>query len=113
MKKWFLVLLTILLPVFAVSANAASVNPAELFRFVTPSKPASAPPADEKVAGPEFPANPISPYREDFYTWAVGNGGSAGQELPTPPSAVPLPAGVWLFGSAVLALVGVSRRKRH
>ncbi len=29
----------------------------------------------------------------------------------TPPSAVPVPAAVWLFGSGLLGLVGVARRK--
>jgi hypothetical protein len=31
---------------------------------------------------------------------------------PTPPPAVPLPAAVWLFGSAILALITIARRNR-
>jgi hypothetical protein len=36
----------------------------------------------------------------------TGNGGT------TPPPPVPLPAAVWLFGSGLLGLVGVSRRRK-
>ena len=32
--------------------------------------------------------------------------------LVEPPSAVPVPAAVWLFGSGLLGLVGVARRKK-
>ncbi|HAC33418.1 MAG TPA: hypothetical protein DCF45_02750, partial [Gammaproteobacteria bacterium] len=43
-------------------------------------------------------------------TWLLD---SAGQLTYTAPvSQVPLPAGVWLFGSALAGLVGVSRRRR-
>ena len=38
-----------------------------------------------------------------FYAWAVFTGDV---------SAVPVPAAVWLFGSGLLALVGVARRRR-
>jgi len=34
----------------------------------------------------------------------------AGADLPPP--AVPVPAAVWLFGSGLLGLVGVARRKK-
>jgi len=34
------------------------------------------------------------------------------QMLIEPPSAVPVPAAVWLFGSGLLGLVGVARRKK-
>ncbi|MEW6330743.1 MAG: VPLPA-CTERM sorting domain-containing protein [Pseudomonadota bacterium] len=38
----------------------------------------------------------------------------AGSQLPPPnPSAVPVPAAVWLFGSGLLGLVGFARRKRR
>lgn len=30
-----------------------------------------------------------------------------------PPAAIPLPAAVWLFGSGLLGLAGVARRRRH
>ena len=32
--------------------------------------------------------------------------------LVEPPSAVPIPAAAWLFGSAILGLLGVARRKK-
>lgn len=37
---------------------------------------------------------------------------ATGSEVPPPPSAVPVPAAVWLFGSGLLGLVGVARRKQ-
>jgi hypothetical protein len=36
----------------------------------------------------------------------------AGNAAPPPPPAVPLPAAVWLFGSGLMGLVGVSRRRK-
>ena len=30
----------------------------------------------------------------------------------TPPSAVPVPAAVWLFGTALIGFVGMSRRRK-
>jgi hypothetical protein len=46
-------------------------------------------------------------------TWGftVGDGDAAG-EPPPPPAAVPVPAAVWLFGSGLLGLVGMARRKK-
>jgi len=38
-----------------------------------------------------------------FYAWAVHDGNV---------SAVPVPAAVWLFGSGLLGLVGIARRKK-
>ena len=32
--------------------------------------------------------------------------------LVEPPSAVPIPAAAWLFGSAILGLLGIARRKK-
>jgi hypothetical protein len=32
--------------------------------------------------------------------------------VPTPPTVVPVPAAVWLFGSGLLGLVGIARRKK-
>lgn len=41
-----------------------------------------------------------------------GGGGSGGGPIfVPPPSAVPIPAAVWLFGSGLLGLIGVSRRR--
>ena len=34
-----------------------------------------------------------------------------GNSVPATPSAVPLPAAVWLFGSGLLGLIGIARRK--
>ena len=33
-------------------------------------------------------------------------------ELVVPPSAVPVPAAVWLFGSGLIGLIGIARRKK-
>jgi len=41
----------------------------------------------------------------------VVNSVLAGAQVSTKVSAVPVPAAVWLFGSALMGLVGVSRRK--
>jgi hypothetical protein len=40
----------------------------------------------------------------NYYGWAV-HSGNAG--------AVPLPAAVWLFGSGLLGLIGVGRKRRR
>ncbi|WP_297293005.1 PEP-CTERM sorting domain-containing protein, partial [Oceanicoccus sp.] len=40
----------------------------------------------------------------EYYAWAVRSGDV---------SAVPVPAAVWLFGSGLVGLIGVSRRKRR
>jgi hypothetical protein len=41
----------------------------------------------------------------DYYAWAVRDGDVAGM------SAVPIPAAFWLFGSGLLGLIGVARRR--
>ncbi|MGB5298098.1 MAG: VPLPA-CTERM sorting domain-containing protein [Thiogranum sp.] len=38
---------------------------------------------------------------DDFYSWAVHAG-----------NVVPVPAAAWLFGSGLLGLVGIARRKK-
>ena len=43
----------------------------------------------------------------EFYTWAVHDG-----EIGVQISAVPVPAAVWLFGSGLIGLIGVARRKK-
>jgi hypothetical protein len=35
-----------------------------------------------------------------------------GAAIPVPPAAIPVPAAVWLFGSGLLGLVGIARRKK-
>jgi len=40
---------------------------------------------------------------QGYYAWAVYSGDV---------SAVPVPAAVWLFGSGLMGLVGLDRRKR-
>ena len=46
------------------------------------------------------------------YAWAVQSGDAGLGWSSSPPSAVPVPAAVWLFGSGLLGLIGVARRKR-
>ena len=41
-----------------------------------------------------------------FYAWAVYDGDIAA------PSAVPVPAAVWLFGSGLVGLIGIARRRK-
>lgn len=118
MKTWLLVLCTVLAPVVSLSANAASVNPAEMFLFVkTPTPAAPALPGSNSVAGPEFPANGLSQQRDYFRNWVIAQverRGPVTQAPPevVPPAAVPLPAAAWLFGSALVALAGIARRRR-
>ena len=45
------------------------------------------------------------------YEWAWGSGASA-DLFTLNVSAVPIPAAVWLFGSGLLGLIGVARRKK-
>ncbi|MHB8621747.1 MAG: VPLPA-CTERM sorting domain-containing protein [Sulfuricaulis sp.] len=44
--------------------------------------------------------------------WSLASNGTATYTIPGAVSAVPIPAAVWLFGSGLLGLVGISRRKR-
>jgi len=44
-------------------------------------------------------------------TWTLASNGAATYAIPGV-SAVPIPAAVWLFGSGLLGLVGIARRKR-
>jgi hypothetical protein len=37
---------------------------------------------------------------------------STGETIPVNPVVVPIPSAVWLFGSGLLGLVGISRRKK-
>jgi hypothetical protein len=46
---------------------------------------------------------------QGFSTWTLNSNGSL---VYAAPSAVPVPAAVWLFGSGLLGLVGISRRKK-
>lgn len=121
MKQWFLVLFTAALPFFTMSASAATVFPPELFRFITSSQPSEpepeAPNDNINVAGPEFPNNGISPYRQRLLEILAGqrtNGGSSEDPaiIVSPPAAVPLPAAGWLMDTALIALAGIARRKR-
>ena len=56
---------------------------------------------------------------DPFFAWAVRNGdvglppGDPGIDPPPPTSEVPLPAAAWLFGSALIGLIGVARRRKH
>lgn len=119
-KKWLLVLCTALVSVVSLSANAASVNPPEMFLFVKSATPGNAGPGPAGgyvVAGPQFPDSGLSQQREFFRNWVIAQTErreSVNQAPPAvvPPAAVPLPAAAWLFGSALLALAGVARRGR-
>ncbi len=44
--------------------------------------------------------------------WTLAANGTLTYAAPTVVSAVPVPAAVWLFGSGLLGLVGISRRKK-
>jgi hypothetical protein len=118
MKKWLLVLCTTLVPIVSISANAASVHPTDMFAFVKSSTRGNAGPAQgSAVAGPQFPANGLNQQREFFRNWVISQVERRGPVTqvppePVPPSAVPLPAAAWLFGSALVALAGIARRKR-
>ena len=66
-----------------------------------------APPRDENVAFIftfyDGITNITPSFISDNYRWAVFEGNV---------SAVPIPAAVWLFGSGLLGLVGVARRRK-
>jgi hypothetical protein len=49
---------------------------------------------------------------EGFATWTLNADSSFVYMAPDAVSAVPVPAAVWLFGSGLLGLVGISRRKK-
>jgi hypothetical protein len=49
---------------------------------------------------------------EGFATWTLNTDSSFAYMAPNAVSAVPVPAAVWLFGSGLLGLVGISRRKK-
>lgn len=119
MKKWLLVLCTALVPAVSLSAKAASVSPTDMFKSAHTATTAAGawPAATSRVAGPEFPANGLSQQRDYFRNWVIAQverRGPVTQAPPTvvPPAAVPLPAAAWLFGSALLALAGIARRRR-
>jgi hypothetical protein len=57
------------------------------------------------VGGDALPP-PIGPN-----SWVIGFGSDAPQLAAVDLTAVPVPAAVWLFGSGLLGLVGVARRK--
>ena len=44
--------------------------------------------------------------------WTLATNGTLTYAAPTEVSAVPVPAAVWLFGSGLMGLVGISRRKK-
>lgn len=44
-------------------------------------------------------------------TWNLASNGTLTYDIDGAPAAVPLPAAVWLFGSGLLGLVGIGRRK--
>jgi hypothetical protein len=55
-----------------------------------------------------------APGRHNIYNIIFDNGAvlSIDAVASNPPSEIPVPAAVWLFGSGLLGLVGVARRKK-
>lgn len=47
-------------------------------------------------------------YNNNYYAWAVHSG-----DVGTAVATVPVPAAVWLFGTGLLGLLGLGRRRRH
>ena len=60
--------------------------------------------------GAAWTAFDSTPYTELFNITVNGVADSGGT---TPPPAVPVPAAVWLFGSGLVGLVGVARRRKR
>ena len=62
--------------------------------------------------GPSASVGPLSMSETDVTVFTVAGDNTIGDMTWTiTPSAVPVPAAAWLFGSAILGLVGVGRRK--
>lgn len=59
------------------------------------------------VYGPEFVEN----YDSSLYQYRTSSNGAYGSYL-VRTSVVPIPAAIWLFGSGLLGLVGIARRKK-
>lgn len=49
---------------------------------------------------------------DSSYRWAFTDSDGVNGDTNIPPSTVPVPAAVWLFGSGLLGLVGMARRKK-
>lgn len=45
-------------------------------------------------------------------TWTLGSNGTLSYDVAAVPAGVPLPAAAWLFGSGLLGIVGISRRRK-
>ena len=60
------------------------------------------------IAGHTFSSLGLSP---GVYEWTWGSGATA-DSFKLNVGAVPIPAAVWLFGSGLLGLIGVARRKK-
>jgi len=58
---------------------------------------------------PDFTAALADDFRIGIHVHSFANGGSESFVTP-PPSAVPVPAAFWLFGTALLGFIGYSRR---
>lgn len=61
------------------------------------------------IPGTAMATSPFPGQTPAFSGVLVDDGGNGGG---TPPPAVPVPAAVWLFGSGLLGLLGVARKKR-
>ena len=63
---------------------------------------------DLGLSGAGSPEGETSPISESV---TGGSGETGGQILPAPVSTIPVPAAAWLFGSAMLGLIGLKRKR--
>ena len=66
---------------------------------------------DIGIGGSPMPAGPFTGFNANFDILSMHIDTCTPDVCPPPPS-VPVPAAVWLFGSGLVGLVGVARRKR-
>lgn len=62
---------------------------------------------DDSIGGSPMTSPSFSAFNANFDIMSVTY-----QSMATAPAAVPVPAAVWLFGSGLLGLVGIARRKK-
>lgn len=106
---------------FQSQFNGVTINPGQVFDFVfatlTPS-PGPVPAADYYITGAGIVVNGITDYWQVIANFPppphlIGGTVKITVDGSTPPpGAVPLPAAVWLFGTALLGLLGFRRKHR-
>ena len=64
--------------------------------------------SDDGIGGSPMNSTAFSSFNANFDITSV----TVDSFVPTPVAAVPVPAAVWLFGSGLLGLVGIARRKK-